>query len=203
MSKVLNSFIPVVTEKTASGERMLDLFSRLLRDRVVFVTGEITEDTANAVVGQLLLLEAEGPEEDIFMYINSPGGSISAMFGIFDTMQYIKSPVVTIGFGTVASAASFLLAAGEPGKRYALKNSEIMVHELSSGAMGKYTDIKNTSKHLTRLHDKLINYYSEFTGASKKKLEEDMKVDFFLTAEEAANYGKKGLIDKVQERSFR
>jgi len=203
MSKSYNSFIPVVTEKTANGERMLDLYSRLLRDRVVFVMGEISEETANAVVGQLLLLEAEGPEEDIFMYINSPGGSISAMFGIFDTMQYIKSPVVTIGFGTVASAASFLLAAGEPGKRYALKNTEVMMHELSSGAMGKYTDIKNTSKHLEKLHDKLINYYVEFTGKPKKQLEDDMRVDFFLTADEAAAYGKKGLIDKVQTRSFR
>lgn len=196
-------YIPSVVESTPKGERAYDLYSRLLKDRVVFINGDFDENMGNIVVAQLLWLEANDSEAPVNLYVNSRGGSINAMFGIYDTMEYIKCPVVTIGYGTVASAASFIVAAGEPGRRYALPNTEFMIHELSTGAQGKYTDIDNSYKHTKRLHDKLADYYTKFTGQKKKKLSEDMRVDFFMTAEEARDYGSKGLIDDIQVKSFR
>lgn len=201
--KATNFFVPSIVEQTQKGERVYDLFSRLLQDRVIFLIGTFDEVMANSIVAQLLWLEASDADEPINMYINSPGGNIDAMLAIFDTMQYIKCPVVTIGYGTVASAASFIVAAGDSGTRYALPNTEFMIHELSSGIQGKYTDLQNAHKHTKRLHEKLLNYYIEFTGQKKKKLQEDMKVDFYMTAEEAKNYGTKGLIDEIQEKSMR
>jgi len=196
-------YIPSVVESTPKGERAYDLYSRLLKDRVVFVNGDIDEGMGNSIVAQLLWLEASDPDEPINLYVNSNGGSIRGMLAIYDTMEYIKCPVVTIGYGTVASAASFIVAAGESGKRYALPNTEFMIHELSSGAQGKYTDINNSHKHLKRLHETLIDYYVKFTGQRKKKLSEDMRVDYYMTSEEAKKYGTKGLIDEIQYKSFR
>lgn len=196
-------YIPVVVESTPKGEKAYDLYSRLLKDRVVFINGDFDENMGNIIVAQLLWLEANDSEAPVSLYVNSRGGSINAMFGIYDTMSYIKCPVVTIGYGTVASAASFIVAAGEPGRRYALPNTEFMIHELSTGTQGKYTDIDNSYKHTKRLHERLSDYYVKFTGQKKKKLSEDMKVDFFMTAEEARDYGSKGLIDEIQTKSFR
>lgn len=201
--KPTNFFVPSVVETTSKGERTYDLFSRLLQDRVVFIIGKFDEIMANSIVAQLLWLEANDADEPINMYVNSPGGNIDSMLAIFDTMNYVKCPVVTIGYGTVASAASFIVAAGTPGKRYALPNTEFMIHELSSGIQGKYTDLQNAHKHTKRLHEKLLSYYEEFTGQKKNKLVNDMKVDFYMTAEEAKEYGTKGLIDAVQEKSGR
>lgn len=196
-------FVPTVIEKKGKNERAYDLFSRLLEDRVIFIMGEFDENLANSVVAQLLWLEAQDADAPINMYINSPGGGIDAMMAIFDTMTYVKCPIVTIGFGTVASAASFIVAAGEPGHRYALPNTNFMIHELSTGSSGKFTDIHTYHAHVEKLHEKLNNYYVQFTGQKKKKLLEDMKVDFYMSAEDAKNYGTKGLIDEVQEKSMR
>jgi ATP-dependent Clp protease protease subunit len=196
-------YVPTVIEKSANGERAYDLYSRLLKDRVIFINGDFDEHMANIIVAQLLWLEANDCDAPINLYVNSCGGSISAMLTIYDTMNYIKCPVGTVGYGTVASAATFIVAAGEPGQRFALPNTEFMIHELSSGAQGKYTDINNSHKHLKRLHETLIDGYVKSTGQKKKKLIEDMKVDFYMTAEEARDYGSKGLIDDIQVKSFR
>ena len=188
--------IPYIIEKGSNNqERAYDLFSRLLKDRIIFIRGEIGEGFADAVVGQLLFLESDSPEKDIFMYINSPGGYIDEMYGVFDAMTYIKPDIVTIGYGKCMSAGSFLLAAGTKGKRFALPNANIMIHELSSGTGGKYHDIKNYTDHLDKSYEKMAQYYHEFTGQDVEKIREDMKRDYYMSAEEAKEYG---LIDEIQ-----
>ncbi len=189
------SGIPYVIEKGPKNEeRMYDLASRMLKDRIIFIRGEFNQEMAYSVVAQLLFLESSDSEEDIRMYINTPGGEVTAMYAIYDTMTYIKAPISTIAMGTCASAASFILAAGEKGKRFALPNCDLMIHELSGGAGGKFNEIKNTFEHTIKLYEKMANHYSEFTGKSVKRIKQDMQRDFFMTAEEAKEYG---LIDEV------
>lgn len=190
--------IPYVIEKGEKGqERTYDLYSRLLKDRVVFIKGVFQQEMADAVVAQLLFLESVDSEKDIQMYINSPGGDVSAMFSIFDTMNYIKPDITTIAYGSAASAASFILCAGAKGKRFALKNVEVMIHELSGGNQGKFHDMENSFNHTKKLYEKMADYYVEFTGQDLEKVKEDMKKDFYMSAEEALEYG---LIDKIQEK---
>lgn len=191
MQKVNMARIPYVTED----DRTYDPFSRLLNDRIIFVSGNFDANLADSVVAQLLFLETVDPEADIYMYINSPGGEITAMYAIFDTMTYIKPDVVTIGIGCVASAGSFILAAGTKGKRFALPNAEIMIHELSSGTSGKANDILQEAKHIERLYEKMARQYSEFTGQPVDKVKYDMHRDFYMDSDAAKEYG---LIDKVE-----
>jgi len=185
----------IIQDKGTIHERVYDLFSLLMQDRIIFIRGKFDQDLADVVVAQLLYLESNDKEEDIHMYINSPGGEISSMYAIYDTMQYIKNDIVTIGMGTVASAASLIMAAGTKGKRFALPNANIMIHELSSGMEGKYHDIKNRYEHTEHLYDKMAKHYVEFTGQKLAKVKKDMKKDFYMSSEAAKEYG---LIDKIQ-----
>lgn len=188
--------VPYVIERDEkNNERMYDLFSRILKDNIVFVCGHFNDDMANSIVAQLLFLESVNKDKSIYLYINSPGGSIVSMYGIYDTMNYIANDIVTIGFGTCASAASFILAAGTKGKRFALPNTEIMIHELSSGFEGKATDIKINYKQSERMKQKMAKQYAEMTGQKVSKLLEDMERDLYMTSEEAKDYG---LIDIVE-----
>jgi ATP-dependent Clp protease protease subunit len=190
------SRIPYVVEKNdKDGERAYDIWTRLMKDRIIFINGDFNNDMADAVVAQLLFLESEDVEKDIYMYINSPGGMISSMYAIYDTMQYIKPEIVTIGYGTVASAGSFILAAGTKGKRFALPNTDIMIHELAGGHSGKFQEMRNSYLHVEKLYDKMANHYVTMTGQPLKKVKEDMSRDFWMNAEEAVKYG---LIDKVE-----
>lgn len=189
-------FEPNVIEKTASGERSYDLYSRLLRDRVVFLRGEVNEAIANSIVAQLLFLEMEDPEADISMYINSPGGSVTDGMAIFDTMRYIKPKVRTVCLGMAASMGAFLLMAGEPGMRYALPNSEVMIHQPSGGASGQATDVQLHAEWLIRTKKKMSQLMSEMTGQPIERIERDVERDYFMTAEEALQYG---IIDKIFE----
>lgn len=190
--------LPFVIEKNdKDGERAYDLYSRMLKDRIVFVTGEFQQDMADAVVAQLLFLEADDAEKDIFMYVNSPGGDITAMYGIYDTMQYVTPDIVTIGYGQCCSAGSFILAAGTKGKRHALSNTAIMIHELSGGTQGKMHDMRSRFLHAEQLHDKMARHYVEMTGQRINKIKKDMEVDHWFTSDEAVKYG---LIDKVEEK---
>lgn len=192
----MSARIPYVIEKDdKNGERAYDLFSRMLKDRIIFVNGEFNPEMADSVVGQLLFLEAQDPDKDIYMYINSPGGMITAMYGIFDTMNYIKPDIVTIGYGSVASAGSFILAAGTKGKRFALPNTEIMIHELSGGTGGKFGDMVNDFRKIERLHAKMAEQYVVMTGQKLTKIKKDMERDYWMTADEALTYG---LVDKVE-----
>jgi ATP-dependent Clp protease protease subunit len=187
--------IPYVIEKgPKDSERVYDLYSRLLKDRIIFIRGEFNSDMADIVVPQLLFLESADPDKDIFMYINSPGGSITAMYAIHDVMQYIKCDVCTLAYGMAASAASFILAAGTKGKRFALPNTDIMIHELATGLQGKAKDVHNDYKKMAKLDKKLNKHLSEFTGKTVKQIEKDVKLDFWMNPEEAMDYG---LIDKV------
>lgn len=188
------SLVPMVIEQTNRGERSYDIFSRLLNDRIVMLSEEINDASASIVVAQLLFLEGQDPDKDIQLYINSPGGSITSGMAIYDTMQYIKCDVSTICVGMAASMASFLLAAGAKGKRFALPNSEIMIHQPLGGAQGQATDIKIHAEHIIRIRSKMNRMYSEFTGKPVEVIERDTERDNFLTAEEAAEYG---LVDKV------
>lgn len=188
--------IPYIIESGPNNqERAYDLYSRLLKDRIVFIKGGIDEGFADAVVGQLLFLESDSAEKDIYMYINSPGGLLDEMYAIYDVMSYIKPNIVTVGYGTCASAASFLLAAGTKGKRFALPNTNIMIHELSSGVRGKYHEIINRTEHIKRSYDKMAHDYVKFTGQKLSKIVKDMKIDYYMSAEEAKEYG---LIDEIQ-----
>ena len=189
------SGIPYVIEKTEKGERSYDLYSRLLKDRIVFVAGSFNEQMSNAIVAQLLFLDANEKEKEIYMYINSRGGEIQAMYAIYDTMRHIQSDIITVGFGTVMSAGSFILAAGTKGKRYALPNSAIMIHELSGGTSGKFNDLLVTHKHIEQLYNKMAKQYAEMTGQKVSKIKKDMERDCYMTAEEAKAYG---LIDEIQ-----
>ena len=189
------SFIPYVVEQTSRGERSYDIFSRLLNDRIIFLSEEVNDTTASLVVAQLLYLEAQDPDKDISFYINSPGGSISAGMAIYDTMQYINCDVCTICMGMAASMGAFLLQAGTPGKRMALPNAEIMIHQpLMGGLQGQATDIKIHADHIIRMRKKLNTIMSERTGQPLEVIERDTERDNFMTAEEAKAYG---LIDKV------
>lgn len=187
--------IPYVIEKSDKGDKAYDIYSKLLSDRIIFIRGEFNPILADSVTAQLLFLESQDNEKDIYMYINSPGGMVTSMFSIFDTMCYIKPDVCTLAYGEACSAGSFLLAAGSKGKRYALPNSQLMIHELSGGHHGKFHDMKNSFEHTEKLYEKMANYYVKFTGQPLEKIKEDMKRDFFMSAEEAKAYG---LIDEIQ-----
>ncbi len=189
-------FEPNVIEKTASGERSYDLYSRLLRDRVVFLRGEVNEAISNSIVAQLLFLEMEDPEADISMYINSPGGSVTDGMAIFDTMRYIKPKIRTVCLGMAASMGAFLLMAGEPGMRYALPNSEVMIHQPSGGASGQATDVQLHAEWLIRTKKKMNRLMSEMTSQPIERIERDVERDYFMTAEEALRYG---IIDRIFE----
>ena len=188
------SLVPMVVEQTNKGERSYDIYSRLLNDRIVFLSEEVNDTTASLVVAQLLYLEAQDPDQDIQFYINSPGGSITAGMAIYDTMNYIKCDVSTICIGMAASMASFLLAAGAKGKRLALPNSEIMIHQPLGGAQGQATDIKIHAEHIIRIRNRMNKMYSEMTGQPLEVIERDTERDNFMTAQQACDYG---LIDKV------
>ena len=191
------ALVPMVIEQTGRGERSFDIFSRLLNDRIIMLSDEVNDATASLVVAQMLYLEAQDPDKDINFYINSPGGSVSAGFAIFDTMNFIKCDVSTICLGMAASMGAFLLAAGTKGKRFALPNSEIMIHQPLGGARGQATDIKIHADHIIRTREKLNAILAERTGRSLSEIERDTERDNFLTAEAAQAYG---LIDKVIEK---
>ena len=188
------NLIPMVIEQTSHGERSYDIYSRLLKDRIIFIGGPIDDDIANSVVAQLLFLEGDDPDKDINLYINSPGGSVSAGLAIYDTMQYIKCEVSTICIGLAASMGAFLLAAGAPGKRKALPNAEIMIHQVSGGAHGQATDINIQAEQILKLKKRLNEILSERTGQSVERVTQDTERDNYMSAEEARAYG---LIDEV------
>lgn len=193
------SFIPIVIEQTNRGERSYDIYSRLLNDRIIVLGDTVTDASASIIVAQMLFLESVDPDKDIHFYINSPGGSISAGFAIYDTMQYIKPDVSTICMGMAASMGSFLLAAGAKGKRLALPNSEILIHQplISGGLQGPATDVKIHTDWLLKTKSKMNQIYSEKTGQPLSKIEADMERDFYMTADEAKAYG---LIDEILQR---
>ncbi len=190
----MSILIPMVVEQTANGERSYDIYSRLLKDRIVFLGSEINDQVANLVIAQLLFLEAEDPDKDIRMYINSPGGSVSAGLAIYDTMQYIGCDVSTTCLGLAASMGAFLLAAGTKGKRYALPNSEIMIHQPLGGASGQATDVEIHARHILKIKEDLNRILAERTGQTLKKIAADTDRDHFMTALEAKEYG---LVDEV------
>ena len=188
------SVIPYVIEQTSRGERSYDIYSRLLKERIIFLGEEVTDASASVIIAQLLFLEGEDPEKDIHLYINSPGGSVTAGMAIYDTMQYIKCDVSTICIGMAASMGSFLLAGGAKGKRFALPNSEIMIHQPSGGARGQATEIKIVAAHILKTRHKLNQILSENTGQSLETIEIDTERDNFMSAQEAKEYG---LVDEV------
>ena len=190
------SLVPMVVEQTSKGERSYDIYSRLLNDRIIILSEEVNDTTASLVVAQLLYLESQDPDKDISFYINSPGGSISAGMAIYDTMQYIKCDVSTICIGMAASMGSFLLAAGAKGKRFALPNSEIMIHQPLGGMQGQATDIKIHADHIIRIKDRMNRLLSQMTGQPLEVIQQDTERDNFMTAQQAQEYG---LIDKVFE----
>ena len=189
-----NSLVPMVIEQTSKGERSYDIYSRLLKERIIFLSDEVNDVTASLVMAQLLFLDAEDPGKDIYLYINSPGGSVTAGMGIYDTMQYIKSDVSTICVGMAASMGAFLLAAGAKGKRYALPNSTIMIHQPLGGAQGQASDIKIHADFIIKTREQLNKILSERTGKPLEQVEKDTDRDNFLTAAEAKDYG---LIDAI------
>ena len=186
--------IPMVVDQSGAGERSYDIYSRLLEDRIIFLTGEIDDNTANIVIAQLIYLEGKNPDKDIFFYINSPGGSVSAGMAIYDTMRYIKCDVSTICIGLAASMGAFLLSSGTKGKRFALPNSEIMIHQPLGGAQGQASDIEIQARHIKNIKTKLNKILSENTGKAIKEIEKDTDRDNYMTAEEAKAYG---LIDEI------
>ncbi len=188
------ALVPMVVEQTNRGERSYDIYSRLLKERIIFLGGEVNDVTADLVVAQLLFLESEDPEKDIQIYINSPGGSVSAGFAIYDTMQYIKPDVSTICIGRAASMGAFLLAAGTKGKRFALPNSDIMIHQPLGGAQGQASDIKIQAEKIIQIRERINKILSERTGQPLDKITNDTDRDYYMTAEEAVAYG---IIDEV------
>ncbi len=190
----MSILIPNVVERTSNGERGYDLYSRLLKDRIIFLADEINDQVANIVVAQLLFLEMDNPDADISLYINSPGGSITAGMAIYDTMNYIKCDVRTVCIGMAASMGAFLLMSGAKGKRLALPNSEVMIHQPLGGASGQATDVEIRAKWLLRTKDKMVRLMSEMTGQEESKLRQDCERDYFMTAEEALAYG---IIDEI------
>lgn len=190
----MSFYVPIVIEQSGRTERAYDIYSRLLRERIIFLGTPIDEKVANLIVAQLLFLEAEDPDKDIMLYINSPGGLVTAGLAIYDTMQYIKPDVCTICVGQAASMAAVLLAAGAQGKRYALKHSRIMLHQPIGAFQGQATDVEIQAKEILRLRELLNNILSSHTGQEKEKIKQDTERDFYMSAEEAAQYG---LIDKI------
>ncbi len=188
------SYIPVVVEQTGRGERSYDIYSRLLKDRIIMLSGEVNDQVASSVVAQLLFLEAEDPEKDIYLYINSPGGVVTSGMSMFDTMNYIKPDICTICIGQAASMGAFLLSAGAKGKRFALPHSRIMIHQPLGGAQGQATDIAIQAKEILRMKDELNALLAKHTGQDVEKIKEDTERDNFMSAQEAADYG---LVDKV------
>ena len=188
------NMVPYVIEQTNRGERSYDIYSRLLKDRIIFLGGEIDDDVANVVVAQMLFLEMEDPDADIMLYINSPGGSISAGMAIYDTMHYVKCEVSTVCIGMAASMGAFLLSAGAKGKRKALPNAEVMIHQPLGGAQGQTTDILIHAEHISQIKQKMNRLLAEHTGKPLSEIERDVERDHFLTAEQAKEYG---LIDEI------
>ncbi len=197
ISEHMNNLIPMVVEQSSRGERAYDIYSRLLKERIVFLVGQINDNTASLITAQLLFLESEDPKKEIYMYINSPGGLVTAGLGIYDTMQYIKSEVSTLCIGQACSMGSFLLAAGEKGKRFSLPNSRIMVHQPSAGFQGQATDIEIHANEVLALKKRLNQIYSKHTGKSEEEIKKALERDNFMTAESAQSFG---LIDKVVEK---
>ena len=193
----LNNLIPMVVEQTSKGERAYDIYSRLLKERIVFLVGPVNDNIASLVTAQLLFLESENPKKEINFYINSPGGLVTSGLGIYDTMQYIKSPVSTLCIGQASSMGSFLLSAGQKGKRYSLPNSRIMVHQPSAGFQGQATDIQIHAKEIQSLKDRLNKLYSKHTNKSIDEIAKALERDNFMTADEAVKFG---LIDSVVEK---
>ncbi|MEN8727472.1 MAG: ATP-dependent Clp endopeptidase proteolytic subunit ClpP [Sulfurovum sp.] len=193
------SYIPYVVEQTGRGERSYDIYSRLLKDRIIMLSGEVNDQVASTVVAQLLFLEAQDPDKDIYFYINSPGGVITSGLSMFDTMNYIKPDIVTICIGQAASMGAFLLASGTKGKRYALPHARIMIHQPSGGAQGQSTDIQIQAQEIQRLKDTLNEILALQTGKTAKRIEKDTERDNFMSSREALEYG---LIDKVLTKSF-
>ena len=188
------NLVPTVIEKVPGGERAYDIYSRLLKDRIIFLGGSINDQVANAVIAQLLFLDHEDPKKEIKLYLNSPGGSVTAGLAIYDTMQYVKADVSTICVGMAASMGAVLLAAGQKGKRFALPNSEILLHQVMGGAEGQATEIEITAKQILKMKDKINELLAKHTGQSKTKLEKDTDRDFYMTPVEAEKYG---VIDKI------
>jgi ATP-dependent Clp protease protease subunit len=195
-SQINDFLVPMVVEKTQGGERAYDIFSRLLKERIIFVTGGIDDHMANLVVAQLLFLESEDPKKDIFLYINSPGGSVSAGLGIVDTMNHIKPDVATVCVGLAASMGSIILSQGAKGKRYALPNAEVMIHQPWGGAQGQASDIEITARHILKTRERLNKMLAKASGKSLSEIEKDTDRDFFMDAQEAKKYG---LIDEVHK----
>lgn len=186
--------VPMVVEKSQFGERGYDIYSRLLKDRIIFLGGPVDDDMANLIIAQLLFLESEDPKKDISLYVNSPGGSVTAGLAILDTMNHVKPDVSTVCVGMAASAAAVILAAGEKGKRYALPNSEVMIHQPWGGAQGQATDIEITAKHILATRDRLNKILSKATGQPLSRIEKDVDRDYFMMADEAKKYG---IVDQV------
>ncbi len=192
-----NNLVPMVVEQTNRGERSYDIYSRLLEDRIVFLTGEVNDISADIVIAQLIYLEGKDPEKDISLYINSPGGTITAGMGIYDTMNYIRCDVSTICVGMAASMGAFLLSSGAKGKRYALPNSEIMIHQPLGGAQGQATDIKIQAEHILRIKDRMNRILAANTSQPLEKIEKDVERDYYMTAEEALDYG---IVDRIFDK---
>ena len=197
MQEKMNSLVPYVVEQTGNGERSYDIFSRLLKDRIIFVDGEITDATADLAVAQILFLESQDPEKDISLYINSPGGAVTAGLAIYDTMQYVRCDIQTICLGQAASMGAVLLAGGTKGKRYALPSSRVMIHQPWGGAQGQATDISIQAKEIIRLKRLTIEYFAEKTGKDIETIAKDMERDFYMSAEESREYG---IVDTVMKR---
>ncbi|MDD3343517.1 MAG: ATP-dependent Clp endopeptidase proteolytic subunit ClpP [Sulfurospirillaceae bacterium] len=196
----MSYYVPVVVEKTGRGERSYDIYSRLLKDRIIMLSGEINDAVASSIVAQLLFLEAEDPEKDIYIYINSPGGVITSGFSIYDTMNYVRPDISTICIGQAASMGAFLLSAGTKGKRYALPNARIMIHQPLGGAQGQATDIEIQAKEILRMKQVLNEILAKNCSQKLPKIIKDTERDFFMSAAESCEYG---LIDKVLEKSFK
>ena len=197
LSEHMSNLVPMVVEQSSKGERAYDIYSRLLKERIIFLTGQINDNVASLVTAQLLFLEAEDPKKEIYLYINSPGGLVTAGLGVYDTIQYIKPPVSTLCIGQAASMGSFLLAAGEKGKRYSLPNSRIMVHQPSAGFQGQATDIEIHANEVLALKKRLNEIYSKHTGQTIENIKMALERDNFMTPESAKKFG---LIDEVVEK---
>ncbi len=192
----MSNLIPTVVEKSQRGERAYDIYSRLLKERIVFLGGPINDQVANTVIAQLLYLESENPDKDISLYINSPGGSVTATMAMLDTMNYVQSHIQTICIGMAASGAAVLLSAGEEGKRFCLENSEVMIHQPHGGAEGQATDIEIRAEWYAKIKERINEILAENTGQTLEKIEDDVERDFFMSAEEAKEYG---IIDEIMQ----
>ncbi len=197
MNERMNTLVPYVLEQSGTGERQYDIFSRLLRDRIIFVDGEITDQVADLVVAELIFLESENPKKDVSLYINSPGGSVTAGLAIYDTMQYISCPVSTICVGQACSMAAILLASGEKGKRSILPNARVMIHQPSGGAEGQASDIIVSSRELQRINDVTKRLMAQHTGQSEERIQSDILRDFYMDADMALEYG---IVDRIMRK---